>query len=109
VIALRYGIDAIESMSTVMEWDVTPPKDRNSEATSMVTTGNAIKGLSEALQPYGVRLDIAAITSRYAVPIEGDANGDGDPDVSYHPPPLRLTVVPDDGAEPAADDESEAA
>ena len=27
----------------VVEWDVTPPKDRNSEATALVTTANAIK------------------------------------------------------------------
>jgi Protein of unknown function (DUF935) len=81
-IALRFGPDAIESKATVMCWDVTPPKDRNSAATSLVTTANAISLLGAALQPFGVTLDIAAITSEYGVPISGDANGDGKPDAS---------------------------
>jgi hypothetical protein len=105
VIALRYGIEAIESKAAVVEWDVTPPKDRNSEATSMVTAANAITLLTTALAPFNVTIDIGAITSRYGIPVQGNVNGDGstgeviDPTATERP---RLTLVPND----AGDDES---
>lgn len=108
-IAMRHGVEAIETMATVMEWDVTPPKDRNSEATSMVTTGNAIKILDEALAAHGVRLDIAAVTSRYAIPIEGDTNGDGSPDTLQRAPLRLVDDGPDEVDDAIGDDESEAA
>jgi hypothetical protein len=53
-----------------VEWDVVPPKDRNSEATSLQTTGTAIKQLSEALQPYNRVPDVDALCLRFAVPLE---------------------------------------
>ncbi len=115
VIALRYGVEAIEGKATVVEWDVTPPKDRNSEATSMVTAANAITLLTQALAPYGVTIDIGAITSRYGIPIKGDANGDGAPETTKVLDPTaqrerpRLTLVPGDEVDADSDDESEAA
>lgn len=114
-IAIRFGADAVESKATVMEWDVTPPKDRNSEATSMVTAANGITLMTAALQPYGAQLDIAAITTQYGIPLAGDANGDGKPDapqptvvggVLTRPQP-QLRAVPD--ATPEPDDDEEAA
>lgn len=114
-IALRFGADAVESKATVMEWDVTPPKDRNAEATSMVTAANGIKLMSEALQPYGAQLDISAITSQYGIPIDGDINGDGKPDASQPTvvggvltrPQPQLRALPAPAPEP--DDEEDAA
>lgn len=86
----RWGEDALDR-TPVVEWDVTPPKDRNSEAQSMVTVANAIKSLTEALLPFGKEIDVAAMCSRFAIPIAGDADGDGrtdtKPKLSLVPPP----------------------
>jgi hypothetical protein len=114
-IALRFGAEAVESKATVMLWDVTPPKDRNSEATSMVTAANGIKLMGEALAPYGVQLDIAAITTQYGIPVGDDNDGDGAPDaqttvdangVLTRPKP-QLRAVPD--LAPDNEDEDEEA
>lgn len=79
-IACIWDADAIESRATVMEWDTTPPKDRNSEAQSLVTAANAIKLLKEALAESGRELDVAAFCTRFGIPITGDADGDGNVD-----------------------------
>jgi hypothetical protein len=121
-IALRYGVDAITARGVCVEWDVTPPKDRNAEATSMVTAANAISMLTAALQPYGIQVDIGAMTARFAIPIEGDVSGDGKPDVApvaatvgspkgsvLKLAPRPLTAEPEPDAEYDDDEESEAA
>lgn len=119
-IAIRFGVDAIESKATVMMWDVTPPKDRNSEATSMVSAANGITLMTQALAPYGQQLDIAAVTSQYGIPVSGDRNGDGAADeqptvvdgVLTRPnkPQLRMVSKPAPEPEPdAGDDDEEAA
>lgn len=79
-IAGRWGEEALSTMGTVMRWDVTPPKDRASEAQSLVTTAAAMTALSDALAKHGRELDIDALCSRFGVPVSGDANGDGTPD-----------------------------
>ncbi len=109
-VALRFGIEAINSKACVMEWDVTPPKDRNSEATSMVTTGNAITLLKQALAESGLELDVSALCARYAIPVRGDADGDGAPErteVGVDQPAARqpLRAVPDDDDELDDDDD----
>jgi len=107
-IALRWGPEAIESKATIVEWDVTPPKDRNSEATSLVTAANAITLLSAALAATGQQLDVAALCTQFGIPILGDANGDGKAESNVIP--LR-TPLDADSAD-SADDvsaESEAA
>lgn len=88
-IAIRFGEDAIESKATVLEWDVTPPKDRNSEATSIVTTANAIQLMGDALRANGHALDVLALCRRFAIPLAGDRDGDGVEDVTGKPG-LRL-------------------
>lgn len=112
-IAMRFGEDAIEAKATVVLWDVTPPKDRNSEATSMVAAANGIKLMSEALAQYGVTLDIAAITTQYGIPVDRDANGDGIPDTQptvvggvLTRPALRAVPTPAPDA-PDDDDDNE--
>lgn len=47
-IGLRWGVEALDNATTV-EIDVKKPTDRTSEATSMVSLANAIKGLVEAI------------------------------------------------------------
>jgi hypothetical protein len=101
-LALRYGIEAIESRATVIEWDVTPPKDRNSEATALVTTANAIKLLDEALTMAGLTLDAAQLCQRFAIPLI-----ELDPALAAAAPaPLRL--VPPLPAEAEPDPEADA-
>lgn len=65
----EFGEDALLAGGVVIEWDVTPPKDRNSEATSLVTTANAVKLLTEALAPHGLTPDVGALCDRFAVPV----------------------------------------
>lgn len=80
-IVLRWGDDALESKACVMEWDVTPPKDRNSEATALTAAAGAINSLTDALKPHGLALDVPQMCLRFAIPlkrpeaVELDANG----------------------------------
>lgn len=80
-VALRFGEEAVVTKPCVMEWDVTPPKDRNAEASSLVTAAQAITGLAEALAPHGMALDVPQMCLRFAIPllkpeaVELDANG----------------------------------
>jgi hypothetical protein len=101
----RHGLEALERPA-IVEWDVTPPKDRNSEAQSMVTAASAIKALQEALALNGQALDVAELCNRFGVPVLGDADGDGESDEVTPKSPARLTLVEDDdddeGAEVAA-------
>lgn len=89
-VATRWGLDAILSKPCAFEFDVTPPKDRNQEATALTGIATAIVSLGEALVPYGITLDVAQLASRFAVPVLGDGDGDGKPDQGT--PQLRLVA-----------------
>lgn len=78
-IVMGWGEGALEDGSCV-EWDTTPPKNLQTEAQSLSTTAGAITALGEALTPYGRKLDIDQITTRFGVPVAGDVDGDGKPD-----------------------------
>jgi len=94
----RFGLEALDEPA-VMEWDVTPPKDRNSEALSLQTTAGAISALTDAVEPHGLQIDVPQLCARFAVPIRGDANGDGSPETSAKPvPALRLVKPSEDAA-----------
>lgn len=67
-IVRTFGEDALEGGAAV-EWDVTPPKDRNSEANAIVTTANAIKGLREALEGEEIDVDVRELCARFAIPV----------------------------------------
>lgn len=103
-VALKYGVEAIDARPVVMSWDVTPPKDRNSEATSMVTLGTAIQQLGDALRAHGRDLDVGAMCERFAVPVLGDSDGDGNPDQAV---PLRALPAP--APAPAPDEQEQVA
>lgn len=98
-VAGKYGEAALDR-AVVIEWDVTPPKDRNSEATSMVTAANAITLLTAALAGQGQMLDVAALCSRFGIPVKDDGNGDGEADVKPSSP--QLSIVEDDETETEA-------
>jgi hypothetical protein len=101
---MLWGDDAILAKRCVVEWDVTPPKDRNSEASSLVTVAAAIDGLATALASQGKQLDIESLCERFAVPVRGDVNFDGATDPNVTAPALApvLQLVPN--ASDARDD-----
>jgi hypothetical protein len=78
-VVARFGPERLNK-SALVEWDVTPPKDRASDAQAMAATASAISSLTEALAPHGRKLDIDAMCSRFGIPISGDRNGDGKPE-----------------------------
>lgn len=69
-IVTRFGEDALEGGAAV-EWDVTPPKDRNSEASALVTVANAITLLTAALNEHSLNPDVEKICDRFGVPVRG--------------------------------------
>ena len=65
----NFGEDAL-SPGAVVEWDVTPPKDRNSEASAMQTTATAITQLTQALATHGLKLDAKSLVTQFGIPVE---------------------------------------
>lgn len=80
----NFGEEAL-TRCPVMSWDVAPPKERGAEAQSLVTTAQAIEQLSNALARFDRELDIDALCVKFGVPIKGDVNGDGKPDIVLTP------------------------
>jgi hypothetical protein len=103
-IVARWGEERLAS-SVVMGWDVTPPKDRAQEATSMQVVAGAITTLSTALAQYGRTLDIDAMCSRFGIPVAGDVDGDGKPDTDEQP--AGLTVIQGGKSGPGDEDEQD--
>lgn len=64
----RYGEDALDRCP-VMGWDVTPPKDLAQIATTHTAAANAIKLLTENLAPHGLRPDVRAMCTLFAIPV----------------------------------------
>ena len=93
-------------MSPCVSWDVAPPRDRNLEATSLVTTANAITLMAQALEGAGGgrRLDVGEMASRFGIPILGDMDGDGMPDEAADEEPDNVIDVE---FEDVADEEPE--
>lgn len=67
-VATNWGEEALET-STCVEWDVTPPKDRESEARALLTVGQAIAQVSEVLRANGRELDVEALCTHYSIPL----------------------------------------
>jgi phage gp29-like protein len=68
-VAKRFGEAAIDTKPCTMLWDVTPPKDRNSEATSLTAAATAVTKLDEALRPHAMQLDVDAVCEQFAIPL----------------------------------------
>jgi len=88
----RWGEAALRD-GAVVEWDVTPPKDRAAEAQAMVTTANAITAMAEALLATGGgaegaahELDVDAMIARFGIPTRRRQADPG-------PAPVRLREV----------------
>ena len=63
----RFGEEALYD-GVVVEWDVTPPKDKTSEANAMQTVANAIKSLDEALATRGLEVDADRVLAQFGIP-----------------------------------------
>lgn len=96
-VADEFGEDALEECA-VVEWDVTPPKDRNATAQALLTAAQAITQLDVALKARGVQLDIAAVCQQFGIPVDGDQDGDGKPDAQVSPARLVTPQLPADAA-----------
>jgi hypothetical protein len=83
-VVARFGEAALEESATV-EWDVTPPKDKNAEAVAMMTAANALTAMTAALAPYGRTVDVDTFAVKFGIPIRGDSDGDGMPDAGATP------------------------
>lgn len=68
-IIMRFGEAALHEGGAVLEYDVTPPKDRNAEATALNQVGIAIATLTSALREHQLELDADAFATRFAVPV----------------------------------------
>lgn len=67
-IANVYGEDAVDPGACV-EWDVTPPKDRNAEAQALISSAGAITSLVGALAPHGITVDVPSLCTRFGIPV----------------------------------------
>ena len=73
----RFGEDAL-SPGAVVEWDVTPPKDRTAEAAALKTTAEAMAQLTQALATHGLTLDAKALAITFGVPFEDPTADESD-------------------------------
>lgn len=64
----RFGEEALDS-GAVVEWDVTPPRDRTQDAAALQTASAAIITLTEALDAHGRELDVDAFATRFGIPL----------------------------------------
>lgn len=68
-VAMQWGTEAIDDMPCVVEYDVTPPRDKNAEAQAYVTLAQAIQQLQTSLAGSSEQLDIKTICEDYKVPV----------------------------------------
>lgn len=92
-VALEHGDDKIDTMVCTVEYDVTPPKDRNSEAQSLVTAAQAITGLDAALRPSGLQLNASLMCDRFAIPVIHPETGDVADKTADTGAPPQLTLI----------------
>ncbi len=74
----RFGEGAL-SPGAIVEWDVTPPKDRTAEASALQGTAQAIRQLAESLSVHGLRLDAKQLSIDFGVPVIEDADDEQAP------------------------------
>lgn len=103
----RFGEEALER-SAIVEWDVTPPKDRMAEATAIMSAANALSALTAALQPFHRSVDVDHFALKFGIPIQGDLNGDGRPDDATKGPNFAKPASAEENVEDAEFEPSEA-
>lgn len=93
-VGARFGEAAINDKACIVEWDVTPPKDRNAEALSLNTAANAVALLTGALAPHNLKPDVQALCLRFAIPLEDQGDADAVPVLAL---PAGAAVAADSG------------
>ena len=78
-VAKRFGAAAIPT-GAIVEWDISRPKDLETEARSLLTAAQAFVALQQFLAGQGRELDVGELCTRYGIPISGDVDGDGNPE-----------------------------
>lgn len=69
-IARAYGIEAINTRSTVVEWDTAIPKEQEAQARTLLAVGQALAQFAEILQGTDRRLDLDEIATAFGIPLE---------------------------------------
>lgn len=69
----NFGEDALEP-GVVVEWDVTPPKDRTAEAAALNVTAQAMEQLTKSLATHGLKLDAKALAIAFGIPFTDPAD-----------------------------------
>lgn len=64
-----FGAARLVECPTV-EWDVEPAKDQAAAANAMNSAALAVKALTEAFAPYGMRPDVVAIAVKFGIPVQ---------------------------------------
>jgi hypothetical protein len=78
-----------------VEWDTRPPGNMKAQAEALQAAAKAVTDLRAAAAPDGTTIDNKEIWSRFAVPIEGDVNGDAIPDELPEIAEIPLDSIPD--------------
>jgi hypothetical protein len=98
--AMGFGDRAV-----MREYVTTPPAELSNEAQTLSQIGAAITALSQAFAASGStqQLDVAALCTKFNIPVRGDADGDGEAEQTEFAaePDLRV-VEPMDAEETAA-------
>jgi hypothetical protein len=103
-VSCMWGADAVLSRPVAVEWDVTPPKDRNSEAMALSAFAQAVTALTTALAPSGLAPNVQQLVDRYHVPtirVTASIVQPADADALPAPPP-SAPVTPQLPAPPEA-------
>lgn len=69
-VTAMHGPAAVLGRPVTQEWDVTPPKDRNSEATAMGAVASAVTQLREALAPDQLEPNTQQLLDRFGIPAQ---------------------------------------
>jgi len=105
VLVKRFGDQAIEK-PTILEWNTEKPADRAKEAATLGQVAAAIKALGESLAPYEKRLNVQELTTRFAIPVDGDPESVAQAGANEETAPVEVPDLPtandDGGSEPAA-------
>lgn len=64
----EFGVEAFDDGVSVA-WDVTPPKDRASEAAALTAVGSALTQVSRSFGAFGLRVDARALAAKFGIPL----------------------------------------
>ena len=93
----RYGEQALAVMP-VLELAAKPAKDLQAQAQTLIQSATGAKAWIDLAESQGSEVDFPDICTEYGIPIKGDIDGDGTPDVEGNDAPANDVQGPDDAA-----------